>query len=285
MRTTPLPGGRAALPVLGLGTWRVGESPRRRAAEVAALREAVGLGYRLFDTAEMYGEGGAETVLGEALRGAIAAGEVKRDELYVVSKVYPHNASRRGAVQACERSLDRLGLDRIDLYLLHWRGAHPLAGTIAAFEALQAAGRIGAWGVSNFDREDLEELVALPGGDACAANQVWYSASQRGVEFELLPWMQARSMPLMAYSPIDQAALARHPRLEALARRLGATAAQIALAWVLRAPGVVAIPKAVDPGHLRANLDAAGLVLDAPALAEIDRAFAPPRRKTALAMN
>ena len=285
MLTTQLPRGQAALPVLGLGTWRLGESAARRAAEVAALRDAIGLGYRLFDSAEMYGEGGAETVLGEALRGAIAAGEVTRDDLFVVSKVYPHNASRRGAVAACERSLARLGLDRIDLYLLHWRGAHPLAETVAAFEALQAAGRIGAWGVSNFDRDDLEELVALPGGDACAANQVWYSASQRGVEFDLLPWMQARGMPLMAYSPIDQAALARHPRLEAVARRLGVTAAQVALAWVLRAQGVVAIPKAVDPGHLRANLDAAGLALDAPALAEIDRAFAPPRVRTALAMN
>ena len=285
MLTTQLPRGQAALPVLGLGTWRLGESAARRAAEVAALRDAIGLGYRLFDSAEMYGEGGAETVLGEALRGAIAAGEVTRDDLFVVSKVYPHNASRRGAVAACERSLARLGLDRIDLYLLHWRGAHPLAETVAAFEALQAAGRIGAWGVSNFDRDDLEELVALPGGDACAANQVWYSASQRGVEFDLLPWMQARGMPLMAYSPIDQAALARHPRLEAVARRLGVTAAQVALAWVLRAQGVVAIPKAVDPGHLRANLDAAGLALDAPALAEIDRAFVPPRGRTALAMN
>ena len=285
MLTTQLPRGQAALPVLGLGTWRLGESAARRAAEVAALRDAIGLGYRLFDSAEMYGEGGAETVLGEALRGAIAAGEVTRDDLFVVSKVYPHNASRRGAVAACERSLARLGLDRIDLYLLHWRGAHPLAETVAAFEALQAAGRIGAWGVSNFARDDLEELVALPGGDACAANQVWYSASQRGVEFDLLPWMQARGMPLMAYSPIDQAALARHPRLEAVARRLGVTAAQVALAWVLRAQGVVAIPKAVDPGHLRANLDAAGLALDAPALAEIDRAFAPPRGRTALAMN
>ena len=285
MRRVQLPGGRQAMPALGAGTWRLGESSRSRASEVAALRTAVALGYRLFDTAEMYGEGGAETVLGEALRGALGAGEVTRDELFVVSKVYPHNASRRGAVAACERSLARLGLDRIDLYLLHWRGAHPLAETVAAFEALQAAGRIGAWGVSNFDRDDLEELVALPGGDACAANQVWYSASQRGVEFDLLPWMQARGMPLMAYSPIDQAALARHPRLEAVARRLGVTAAQVALAWVLRAQGVVAIPKAVDPGHLRANLDAAGLALDAPALAEIDRAFVPPRGRTALAMN
>ena len=273
------------MPVLGLGTWRFGESAVRRTAEVAALREAIALGYRLFDTAEMYGEGGAETVLGEALRGAFAAGEVTRDEVFVVSKVYPHNAGRQGAVAACGRSLARLGLDWIDLYLLHWRGGHPLAETLQAFEALEAAGHIGAWGVSNFDVDDLREFAALPGGEACATNQVWYSAAQRGVEFDLLPWMQARGMPLMAYSPIDNAALARHPRLEAVARRLGATAAQVALAWLLRGDGVVAIPKAVTSAHLRANLDAAALALDATALAEIDRAFAPPRRKSPLAMN
>ena len=285
MRRVQLPGGRQAMPALGAGTWRLGESSRSRASEVAALRTAVALGYRLFDTAEMYGEGGAETVLGEALRGALGAGEVTRDELFVVSKVYPHNASRRGAVAACERSLARLGLDTIDLYLLHWRGAHPLAETLHAFEALQAAGRIDHWGVSNFDVADLEELSALPGGERCAANQVWYSASQRGPEFDLLPWMRARGMPLMAYSPIDQAALARHATLESIARRLGATPAQVALAWVLRGDGVVAIPKSTDAAHLRANLAAAELTLDAQALAEIDRAFAPPKVKTSLAMN
>jgi diketogulonate reductase-like aldo/keto reductase len=285
MRAVQLPGGRQAMPALGVGTWRLGESRTRRAAEVAALRQAVELGYRLFDTAEMYGEGGAETVLGEALRGALGAGEVTRDELFVVSKVYPHNASRRGAVAACERSLARLGLDAIDLYLLHWRGAHPLAETLRAFEALQATGRIRLWGVSNFDVADLEELSTLPGGEHCAANQVWYSASQRGPEFDLLPWMRARGMPLMAYSPIDQAALARHARLEAIARRLGATAAQVALAWALRGDGVAAIPKSTDAAHLRANLAAADLALDTDALAEIDRAFAPPEAKTALAMN
>ena len=285
MRTVLLSDGQAVLPALGLGTWRLGESAPQRAAEVTALREAIALGYRLFDTAEMYGEGGAEAVLGEALRGAMAAGEVRRNELFIVSKVYPHNAGRRGAVAACERSLRRLGLEAIDLYLLHWRGEHPLTETLQAFEALQAAGRIRAWGVSNFDVADLEELAALPGGERCAANQVWYSAARRGVEFDLLPWMRARGMALMAYSPIDQAALARHPGLAAVARRLGVTAAQVALAWVLRGEGVVAIPKSTAPAHLRANLDAAALALDAQALAEIDRAFAPPRRKTTLAMN
>ncbi len=287
MKTVPLPAGGPpmTLPVLGLGTWRLGESAARRGAEVAALRQAIELGYRLFDSAEMYGEGGAETVLGEALRGAIDAGEVVRDELFVVSKVYPHNASRRGAVAACERSLARLGLDHVDLYLLHWRGEHPLAETLQAFEELQAAGRIRRWGVSNFDLADLRELERLPGGAQCAANQVWYSAAQRGVEFDLLPAQRTRGMPLMAYSPIDQAALARHGALQAIGQRLGASAAQVALAWVLRGDGVVAIPKAVTPSHLRDNLAAADLALDAAARSEIDRAFAPPRRKTALAMN
>jgi diketogulonate reductase-like aldo/keto reductase len=285
MRSIALPGTSARLPGLGLGTWRLGESASRRAAEIAALRDAIALGYRHFDSAEMYGEGGAETVLGEALRGAIAAGEVARDEIFVVSKVYPHNASRRGAVAACERSLARLGLDFIDLYLLHWRGEHPLAESLAAFEALQANGRIRAWGVSNFDRADLEELAALPGGERCAANQVWYSATQRGVEFELLPWMRARGIALVAYSPIDQATLASEPRLAALARRNGISAAQLALAWVLRHEGMAAIPKAVDPAHLRANLAAAELALDAALLAQIDRLFPPPRRATPLAMN
>ncbi len=284
MKTVQLPDG-SAMPSLGLGTWRLGESARRHAAEVAAIRQAIDLGYRLFDTAEMYGEGGAETVLGQALRGALAAGEVARDELFIVSKVYPHNAGRESAVAACERSLARLGLEHIDLYLLHWRGAHPLAETLQALNALHSAGRIRRWGVSNFDLADMQELERLAGGASCATNQVWYSAAQRGVEFDLLPWMRARGLPLMAYSPIDQAALARHGALAAIGRRVGASAAQVALAWVLRADGVVAIPKAVDPVHLRDNLAAADLALDAAALAEIDRVFAPPRRKRALAIN
>jgi diketogulonate reductase-like aldo/keto reductase len=280
MKSVQFPDG-SAMPALGLGTWRLGESAGRKAAEVAALRQAIEIGYRLFDSAEMYAEGGAETVLGLALRGALAAGDVKRDQVVVVRKVYPHNAGRASAVAACERSLDRLGLDAIDLYLLHWRGAVPLAETIEAFDTLQMRGRIRRWGVSNFDLADMQELE----GARCAANQVWYSASQRGVEFELLPWMRARRIPLMAYSPIDQAALARHGALEAIARRIGATAAQVALAWVLRDEGVVAIPKAVQPAHLRDNLAAAALILDAASLLEIDRAFAPPRRRSALAIT
>jgi diketogulonate reductase-like aldo/keto reductase len=275
----------AAIPALGLGTWRMGEARDTHRAEVTALREAVQLGYRLFDTAEMYGEGGAETRLGEALGGAIAAGEVRREELVVVSKVYPHNASRRGTLAACERSLGRLGLDCIDLYLLHWRGAHPLAETIDAFERLRSRGHIRHWGVSNFDLADMQELLALDGGARCAANQLWYSAGQRGAEFALLPWLAERGMAAMAYSPIDQAALARHGALAAIGAGIGASAAQVALAWVLRRPGMTAIPKAVRAAHLRENLAAAAIELDAEALRAIDAVFAPPRNATPLAMN
>jgi diketogulonate reductase-like aldo/keto reductase len=283
MKAVPLRAGQA-VPALGLGTWRMGESPRKRRAEVAAVREAVQLGYRLIDTAEMYGEGGAETVLGEALSGAIAAREVTRDELFIVSKVYPHNASRRGTIAACERSLKRLRLDRIDLYLLHWRGAHPLAETVDAFQILEEQGGIRHFGVSNFDVSDMRELWAVPGGDACAANQVWYSASQRGVEYAVLPSLRERGVALMAYSPIDQAALARHAALAEIGDRIGASAAAVALAWLLH-QRVIAIPKAVRSEHLRENLAAASLELDAAALSAIDAAFPAPRSATALAIN
>ena len=273
------------MPVLGLGTWRIGEDPGHRAAEVKAVREAIALGYRLIDTAEMYGEGGAETVVGQAIAEALRAGDVRRDELFVVSKVYPHNASRRGTREACERSLQRLGLDAIDLYLLHWRGNHPLRDTVAAMHALVADGRIGHWGVSNFDTDDMEELAQLAGsGPACAANQVYLSLGERGPEFSLLPWQRERGMPLMAYSPIDQGALAGDDRLGELAGRLGVTAAQLALAAVIARPGVAAIPKAVRSAHLKENLAAAELQLDAATLAELDRLHPPPRRKTPLAM-
>lgn len=284
MKLVRLPGG-ATMPALGLGTWRLGESKSARKAEVAALRNAIELGYRLFDSAEMYGEGGAESVLGEALRGAIGAGDVTRDDVFIVSKVYPHNASRRGAIAACERSLARLGLDRIELYLLHWPGSHPLADTVEAFEALRARGQIAHWGVSNFDLEGMRALQDVDAGARCAANQVWYSASQRGIEFDLLPWQREHGMPLMAYSPIDQAALARNGVLESIGRQIGASAAQVALAWLLRGESVVAIPKAISASHLRDNLAAAELKLDADALEAIDRAFAPPARPSPLAMN
>ncbi len=272
-------------PALGLGTWQYGESSGRRAAEVRALREAVDLGYRLFDTAEMYGEGGAEEVLGEALNGALRAGAVKREDLVVVSKVYPHHASESGVVKACEGSLKRLKLDRVDLYLLHWRGAEPLAATVAGFRRLQQRGLVRHWGVSNFDVDDLRELEGLAGGRDCACNQVYFSVSERGPAFALLPWQRQRRMPLMAYSPIDQGALAANTQLRPLAERHRATPAQVALAWVLAQPGVIAIPKAASSKHLQENLAAAQLPLDEADFAAIDRAFPPPTRARPLAMR
>jgi len=283
MNHLALPSG-TLVPTLGLGTWRMGESTASRRAEVAAIRLAIDLGYRLFDTAEMYGEGGAEEVLGQAVAEALRAGAVRRDELFIVSKVYPHNASRVGAVAACERSLKRLALDHVDLYLLHWPGSHPLRDTVGAFEHLQAQGRIRAWGVSNFDADDMAELWGLEGGTACAANQVFYALAERGVEFDLLPRQRERRVPLMAYSPLAQGELAAHPGLRPLAESLGSTPTQLALAWVLHQPGVIAIPKAVREAHLRENLAAADLKLGAAELAALDRLFPPPQRKTSLAM-
>jgi diketogulonate reductase-like aldo/keto reductase len=289
MRTLPLidkqDGGE--LPVLGLGTWRMGEDRVQHAAELAALRGAIGMGYRLIDTAEMYGEGGAESLVGEAIGQAMRAGDVKREELFIVSKAYPHNASRQGLPAACACSLERLGLDYLDLYLLHWRGEFALEETVEAMRALVDAGRIRRWGVSNLDTDDMEELVIACGGDAnldCAANQVYFSVSERGPEFSLLPWQQARAMPLMAYSPIDQGAVARDAGLAKIAKRLSISPAQLALAWVLSRPGVAAIPKAVRPAHLRENFEAAQLQLDAETLNEIDRLNPPPGRKQPLAM-
>ncbi|MEZ2294917.1 aldo/keto reductase [Variovorax sp. RCC_210] len=284
MRTLSLPTG-GEMPVLGLGTWRMGEDAGRRAAEVKAVREAIVLGYRLIDTAEMYGEGGAESVLGQAIGEALRAGDVRREALFVVSKVYPHNASRSGTRAACERSLQRLGLDAIDLYLLHWRGNHPLRDTVAAMQSLVAEGRIAHWGVSNFDTDDMQELARTVGdGPGCAANQVYLSLGERGPEFDLLPWQREREMPLMAYSPIDQGALAEDDGLAELAARLGVTAAQLALAAVIARPGVAAIPKAVRSVHLKENLAAAELKLDAATLEALDRLHPPPRRKRPLAM-
>jgi len=272
------------MPRLGLGTWGMGESRSRRSQEVAAVRTAISMGYRLIDTAEMYGEGGAEEVVGQALAQALRTSEVRRDELFIVSKVYPHNASLAGTVAACERSLQRLGLEHIDLYLLHWRGQHALADTCAAMHTLVAQGSIGSWGVSNFDIDDMQELWALPEGPACATNQVYYSLTERGAGFSLLPWQQSRNMPLMAYSPIDQGALAHNDALQAMAERHNATPAQIALAWLLAQPGVVVIPKAVQEAHQRENLAATHLQLSPEDLAALDRLFPAPSRKTPLAM-
>jgi len=291
MRVCKLPSG-IDVPVLGMGTWRMGESASRRNAEIAAVRAALAMGYRLIDTAEMYGEGGAETVVGAAIAGALAEGDLRREDLFIVSKVYPHNASRRGTLAACDRSRKRLGLERIDLYLLHWRGHVPLLETCAAMLRLQDDGRIAHWGVSNFDTADMRELhdvegelgVAQDAHRRCATNQVYYSLSTRGPEFSLLPWLRERALPLMAYSPIDQGALAADPLLQSIGADLGASAAQVALGWVLSQEGVIAIPKAVRENHLRENLAALDLCLRAEDRAQLQLRFAPPRRKLPLAM-
>jgi diketogulonate reductase-like aldo/keto reductase len=259
-----------------MGTWRWGARGRARAAEVAALRLGLALGVTLIDTAEMYGEGGAEEVVGEAIRG-------RREEVFLVSKVYPHNASRRALPEACARSLRRLGVECLDLYLLHWRGAVPLAETVEAMERLRAAGKIRRWGVSNLDVADLEELG--PALADCATDQVLLNLEHRGAEYDLLPFCAARGMPVMAYSPVGQGgALLRHPVLKALAAARGATPAQLAIAWTLSRPGVVSIPKAVRPEHVRQNAAAGAMRLEAEELAALDAAFPPPRRKRPLAM-
>ncbi|WP_333671307.1 aldo/keto reductase [Elioraea tepidiphila] len=265
------------VPALGQGTWRMGEDGRARKAEVAALRLGIELGLTLIDTAEMYAEGGAEEVVGEAIKG-------RRDEVFIVSKVYPHNAGRRAVVAACDRSLARLGIDTIDLYLLHWRGSVPLAETVEGFEALRRAGKIARWGVSNLDVADMEELWSV-GGAACATNQVLYNLGERGIEFDLIPWCESRNVPIMAYSPVGQGGrMLRHKALAEVAARHGATPAQVALAWTLRRPGVIAIPKAADPAHVRENAASAALRLTKEDHATLDAAFPSPQRKRPLAI-
>jgi len=276
IRTTTLPSGEA-VQVLGQGTWKMGEDSRRRAGEVNALKLGLDLGMTLIDTAEMYASGGAEEVVAEAIAG-------RRDELFLVSKVLPSNASRSGVARACENSLKRLRTDRIDLYLLHWPGSVPLSETVEAFEALKKAGKIRHWGVSNFDTDEMEELTGLSSGDHVQTNQVLYNLSRRGPEFDLAPWSRQRGIPIMAYSPVEQGALARNSRLEAIAARHNATAAQIALAWVMAQPGVIAIPKASSQEHVRQNVAALDIKLTSEDLAELDRAFPPPTRKRGLEM-
>jgi diketogulonate reductase-like aldo/keto reductase len=266
------------VPVLGLGTWRMGERRSERAAEIAAIRLGLDLGVRLFDTAEMYGEGGAEEMLAEALAG-------RRDEVFLVSKVYPHNASRKGAIAACERSLKRLKTERLDLYLLHWRGSVPLSETVEAFETLRRDGKIRQWGVSNLDPGDMDELAKVANGSNCAANQVLYHLGSRGIEWALLPGCQKSGIVVMAYSPLGQGPLLRKPALKKIAEKHSTDPAAVALAWVLRQPGVITIPKAVRPEHVRANLKALELKLDAEDLVALDAAFPPPKRATPLDMT
>jgi diketogulonate reductase-like aldo/keto reductase len=276
MRHVTLSSGQK-MPVLGQGTWGFGERGKGRAEAVAALRAGIDLGMTLIDTAEMYGEGGAEEIVGEAIAG-------RRDEVFLVSKVYPHNASRKGAIAACERSLKRLATDRIDVYLLHWRGGEKLADTIAAFETLQRDGKIGSYGVSNFDTDDMEELWQVPGGSAATTNQVLYNLTRRGAEWDLLPWCREHGMPIMAYSPIEQGRMLGNVELKNLAEKRGITSAQLALAWLLHQDGVVVIPKAGRLDHLRENAAALAVKLTKDDLAALDRAFPPPKKKKPLEM-
>ena len=277
MKHVTLPGGER-VPALGLGTWRMGETAARRGQEAAILRQGLDRGLTLIDTAEMYGEGGAEEVVAEAIAG-------RRDHVFIVSKVYPHNASRDGVIAACDRSLARLATESIDLYLLHWRGAHPLSETVEGFEQLKRDGKIRYWGVSNFDLSDMNELLGLEAGRGCAANQVKYHLGQRGIEWDLLAEMQERSIPVMAYSPLGQGDLLRDATLARIARRHGAAAASVALAWVLRQDGVIAIPKTADPDHLDEIIAALDVGLDQEDLAELDAAFPPTSRAAALSIS
>lgn len=277
--SVPLPGG-TSMPRFGIGTWRMGEQKATERAEIAVVRAAIERGVTLIDTAEMYGEGGAEKLIARAILEAAIA----REQLFIVSKVYPHNASRQGVVAACERSLERLGTDYLDCYLLHWPGEYRIDETVAGFEALKSAGKIRAWGVSNFDVADMQALVAASHGTHVAINQVLYNLSRRGVEFNLLPWQRERAIPTMAYSPIDQAQLVASTRLRAIADRIGAAPAQVALAWLLRSPDIVVIPKTTHVERLEENLGALDITLDAATLTALDAAFPPPHRAAPLAM-
>ena len=262
---------------LGQGTWYMGESAGRRTQEVAALRLGLELGMSLIDTAEMYANGGAEEVVGEAFAG-------RRDEVFIVSKVLPQNATRQGTIAACERSLKRLKTDRIDLYLLHWRGSPKLADTLAGFAALMRDGKIRHWGVSNLDADDMAELWSLPGGDKVATNQVLYNLTRRGIEHDLQPALRERHIPIMAYSPIEQGRLLRHRALNEIAERHHATPAQIALAWLLRQGDVMVIPKSSNHAHVRENHAAVDVALTDADLAALDAAFPPPKGPKALEM-
>ncbi len=267
-RTVTLPSGEA-VPAFGIGTWRMGESRRRRKDEAALIRHALDLGVRLIDTAEMYGEGGAEEAVGEAIAG-------RREGLFIVTKVYPQNASRKGVLAACERSLKRLGTDRIDLYLLHWPGSVPIAETLEAFMTLKDAGKIRHYGVSNFDADDLDEAWNAPGGQGIAANQLLYNLSRRGIEHDTLPWMRARGVPVMAYSPLEQARLLASRELRGFAERCGMTPAQAALRWLLAMDDVIVIPKTARADRLAENIAALDAPLTPDQIAELDRLFPPP---------
>ena len=276
MRTITLPSGQI-IPVLGMGTWRMGENTRHRQDEIKALQYGLDIGFSLIDTAEMYGEGGAEEVIAQAIAN-------RRAQVFLVSKVYPHNASIKGAIAACDRSLKRLKTDYLDLYLLHWRGSIPLTETLEAFQMLQQAGKIRSYGVSNFDVDDLAEASQLNGGNAIATNQVLYNLSRRGIELNLLPWCRQQGIPIMAYSPIEQGRILNNRTLQAIAQQRGITTAQVALAWLLHQENVIVIPKSSRIEHLEQNHAAIDLKLSTEELDALDAALPPPTKPTALEM-
>ena len=279
IRSATLPGGET-IPVLGQGTWRMGEDKSKRPSEVAALRTGIDLGMNLIDTAEMYADGGAERVVGEAIAG-------RRDQVFVVTKFYPQNATRERMAAACDRSLRRLNTEQIDLYLLHWRGEVPLRETLAGFDDLLEAKKIRYAGVSNFDVDDMEELARIKGGlERIVTNQVLYNLERRGIEWDLVPWMRKRRRPIIAYSPVEEGLLTHpHPLLKRVAEWHDATPAQVALAWVIRDDGVIAIPKAADPKHVRENRGAADIKLTKRDLDELDESFPPAEGKKPLEMR
>ena len=276
VRTLKLASGQS-IPVLGMGTWRMGETARNRQSEIDALRHGLDLGLSLIDTAEMYGEGGAEEVIAQAVSD-------RRSAVFLVSKVYPYNASRTGTIAACERSLKRLKTDYLDLYLLHWRGSIPLAETLEAFQTLQQAGKIRSYGVSNFDAEDMQAATHLKGGNGIVTNQVLYNLMRRGIEWDLLPWCRQRQIPIMAYSPIEQGRLLNNRTLQAIAQERGVTTAQVAIAWLLHQERVIVMPKSSRIAHVEQNFAALNLQLKAEELAALDSAFPPPTKPVSLEM-
>ncbi len=274
--TVTLPSG-TSIPALGIGTWNMGETTADAAQEIASIRKAIELGMTVVDTAEMYADGRSEEIVGEAIQSL-------RDDVFLVSKVYPYNASAQGAIEACERSLKRLGTDHLDLYLLHWRGSYPLEETVSAFEKLKADGKIRNWGVSNFDTDDMEELFSVTDGKNCAANQVLYNLSRRGPEYDLLPWCQSHGVPIMAYSPIEQGRILSNHELIRIAKAYQATPAQVALAFLLERDGVMPIPKSSNPERVAENRGATELEITDEDWAALDAAFPPPQKKVSLEM-
>jgi diketogulonate reductase-like aldo/keto reductase len=274
MRVALLPSGES-VSALGLGTWMIGDRADRRTDEIAALNLGLDLGMTVVDTAEMYGNGSAEKLIAKAVGH-------RRGEMFLVSKVLPQHATRAGTLAACNASLKRLNTNHLDLYLLHWRGSEPLEDTLSGFDDLTKAGKIRYWGVSNFDVDDMEELIGFAGGTHVQTNQVLYNLSRRGIEFDLMPWSRARRMPIMAYSPIEQGRLLKNARLKSIATRHHAKPAQIALSWVLRQEGVIAIPKSGTPDHVRENGAAVDITLTPQDLTDLDSAFRPPQKKVAL---